>query len=48
MIKTKYLLIWLNLKDGDNYIEKVHQGYDCNYEPIKELLKLKIMELMSE
>jgi len=48
LAKNAFPMIGLNLKNGDNYIEKVHQGYDCNYEPMKELLKLKIVELMSE
>ena len=48
LAKNSFPMIGLNLKNGDNYIEKVHQGYDCNYEPMKELLKLKIVELMSE
>jgi len=48
LAKNGFPMIGLNLKNGDNYIEKVHQGYDCNYEPMKELLKLKIMEIMSE
>jgi len=48
LAKNGFPMIGLNLKNGDNYIEKVHQGYECNYEPMKELLKLKIMELMSE
>jgi len=48
LAKNGFPMIGLNLKNGDNYIEKVHQGYDCNYEPMKELLKLKIIELISE
>ena len=48
LAKNGFPMIGLNLKNGDNYIEKVHQGYECNYKPMKELLKLKIMELMSE
>jgi len=48
LAKNGFPMIGLNLKNGDNYIEKVHQGYDCNYEPMKELLKSKVMEVMSE
>jgi cell filamentation protein len=48
LAKNGFPMIGLNLKNGDNYIQKVHQGYDCNYEPMKELLKLKIMEIMNE
>lgn len=45
LAKNSFPMIGLNLKNGDNYIEKVHQGYDCNYEPMKELLKSKIQEI---
>lgn len=45
LAKNGFPMIGLNLKNGDNYIEKVHQGYDCNYEPMKELLKSKIGEI---
>ncbi len=48
LAKNGFPMIGLNLKNGDNYIEKVHQGYDCNYEPMKELLKSKILEITNE
>ncbi len=48
LAKNGFPMIGLNLKHGDNYIEKIHQGYDCNYKPLKELLKLKVEELMNE
>ncbi len=42
-------MIGLKLKKEDNYIQRVHSGYECNYEPMKELLKMKIEEeIMSE
>ena len=47
LAKNGLPMIGLNLKNGDNYIEKVHQGYNCNYEPMKELLKSKIEEIMN-
>ena len=37
-------MIGLNLKKSDNYIQRVHEGYECNYEPMKELLQMKIEE----
>ena len=48
LAKNGFPMIGLNLKNGDKYIEKVHQGYECNYEPMKELLKSKIEEIMNE
>lgn len=48
LAKNGFPMIGLNLKNGDKYIEKVHQGYDCNYEPMKELLKSKIEEITNE
>jgi len=48
LAKNGLPMIGLKLKSGDNYIEKVHQGYDCNYEPMKELLKSKIQEITNE
>ena len=45
LAKNGFPMIGLNLKNGDRYIEKVHQGYDCNYEPMKELLKSKIKDI---
>lgn len=48
LAKNGFPMIGLNLKESDNYIEKVHQGYQCDYEPMKELLKSKIEdELMN-
>lgn len=45
LAKNGFPMIGLNLKDGDNYIQKIHQGYDFDYEPLQELLKLKIEEI---
>lgn len=47
LAKNGFPMIGLNLKNGDNYIEKVHQGYNCDYEPMRELLKSKIEEIMN-
>jgi len=47
LAKNCFPMIGLNLKNGDNYIQKVHQGYNCDYEPMKELLKSKIEEIMN-
>ena len=44
LAKNGFPMIGLNLKNGDNYIERVHEGYQCNYEPMQELLKIKIEE----
>lgn len=44
LAKNGFPMIGLDLKRGDNYIERVHAGYNCNYEPMKELLKIKIEE----
>lgn len=42
-------MIGLKLKKSDNYIQRVHAGYQCDYESMKELLKIKIEEeLMNE
>ena len=41
-------MIGLNLKQGDNYIERIHAGYGKDYLPMKELLKNKIEEIMIE
>ncbi|MCK9472353.1 hypothetical protein [Sulfurimonas sp.] len=43
-LKLLELLIGLKLKKEDNYIQRVHDGYECDYEPMKELLKMKILE----
>ena len=49
LAKNAFPMIGLKLKKEDNYIQKVHSGYECNYEPMKELLKMKIEEeIMSE
>ncbi len=45
LAKNGFPMIGLNLKEGDNYIQRVHQGYQCDYEPLKELLKSKIIEI---
>lgn len=48
LAKNSLPMIGLNLKKSDNYIEKIHAGYECDYEPMKELLHSKIEEIMSE
>lgn len=42
LAKNGLPMIGLNLKSGDNYIQKVHEGYHCNYEPLQQLLIDKI------
>jgi len=44
LAKNGFPMIGLNLKKSDNYIQRVHEGYECNYEPMKELLQMKIEE----
>jgi len=44
LAKSGLPMIGLKLKKEDNYIQRVHSGYDCDYEPMKELLKMKIQE----
>lgn len=44
LAKNGLPMIGLKLKKGDNYIQRVHEGYECNYAPMKELLKMKIEE----
>lgn len=44
LAKNGYPMIGLNLKKSDNYIERVHAGYECDYAPMKALLKMKIKE----
>jgi len=44
LAKNNLPMIGLKLKKEDKYIEKVHSGYECDYEPMKELLKIKIEE----
>lgn len=46
LAKNGFPMIGLKLKCNDNYIARVHEGYDCNYEPLKELLKSKILDEM--
>lgn len=49
LAKNGFPMIGLKLKKSDNYIQRVHAGYQCDYEPMKELLKIKIEEeLMNE
>jgi cell filamentation protein len=44
LAKNGLPMIGLNLKSGDNYIQKVHEGYHCNYTPLQQLLIDKIEE----
>ena len=44
LAKNGFPMIGLKLKKEDNYIKRVHSGYECDYEPMKELLKVKILE----
>lgn len=44
LAKNGLPMIGLKLKGNDEYIKKVHLGYECDYEPMKELLKSKIQE----
>ncbi|QKJ24526.1 Fic/DOC family protein [Poseidonibacter lekithochrous] len=44
LAKNGFPMIGLKLKRGDNYIQRVHEGYECNYKPMNELLKSKIKE----
>lgn len=49
LAKNGFPMIGLKLKKEDNYIKRVHSGYECDYETMKELLKMKIEEeIMSE
>jgi cell filamentation protein len=43
LAKNGLPMIGLDLKSSDNYIEKVHEGYAKNYEPLAQLLKEKII-----
>jgi len=43
LAKNDLPMIGLDLKSSDNYIEKVHEGYAKNYEPLARLLKEKII-----
>ncbi len=44
LAKNGFPMIGLNLKKGDNYILRVHAGYEANYEPLAKLLEQKIEE----
>jgi len=46
LAKNGFPMIGLKLKKGGehDYIERIHQGYQKNYEPLAELLKQKIEE----
>ena len=44
LAKNGFPMIGLKLKRSDNYIQRVHKGYECDYDPMKELLKAKIEE----
>jgi cell filamentation protein len=44
LAKNGFPMVGLNLKKGDNYIQRVHAGYETNYEPLAELLEQKIEE----
>lgn len=48
LAKNGFPMIGLNLKSGDKYIERVHEGYIGNYQPMQELLKIKLEEIMNE
>ena len=47
LAKNGLPMIGLNLKNSDNYIQRVHEGYNCNYKPLQELLKIKLGEIMN-
>lgn len=44
LAKNGFPMIGLKLKRSDNYLQRVHAGYECDYEPMKELLKSKLEE----
>lgn len=44
LAKNNLPMIGLKLKKGDGYLQRVHAGYECDYEPMKELLEMKIEE----
>jgi len=44
LAKNGFPMIGLNLKKGDNYIQRIHEGYLKNYESLQELLKQKLEE----
>lgn len=47
LAKNGLPMIGLNLKNSDNYIHRVHEGYHCNYKPMQELLKIKLEKIMN-
>jgi len=44
LAKNGFPMVGLNLKKGDNYIQRVHSGYETNYEPLAKLLEQKIID----
>ena len=42
LAKNGFPMVGLNLKKGDNYIQRVHAGYEMDYKPLAELLEQKI------
>lgn len=44
LAKNGFPMIGLNLREGDNYIQRVHAGYEMDYEPLAKLLEQKIEE----
>lgn len=44
LAKNGFPMIGLKLKSGDNYIQRIHDGYLQDYEPLKELIKEKILD----
>jgi len=44
LAKNGFPMIGLNLKKGDSYIQRVHSGYEKDYNPLAELLEQKIKE----
>ncbi len=44
LAKNGLPMIGLKLKKSDSYIQVVHSGYECDYEPMEKLLKSKIQE----
>lgn len=47
LAKNGFPMIGLNLKKNDKYLDKVHAGYQCDYEPMQELLKMKLLDIMN-
>ena len=48
LAKNGFPMIGLKLQEGDHYIQRVHAGYDCDYEPLQQLLKMKIKDEMED